>query len=60
MIKKGHIIYIERLIGIKPKTEFILSSQKLNAVVEDVRILKAHYKQIKELKKKQKLYQKDK
>jgi hypothetical protein len=49
VIKKVHRIYNERIIGFKVKTEFILSHQKLHILIEDVKFIRRHYKEIKKL-----------
>jgi hypothetical protein len=49
VIKKVHRIYNERIIGYKVKTEFILSHQKLHILIEDVKFIRRHYKEIKKL-----------
>jgi hypothetical protein len=50
-IKKAHKIYSERQIGPKVQSDFILSNWKLHKLIEDVKFIKRHYKEIKRLAK---------
>lgn len=50
-IKKVHKIYNERRIGLKVKTEYILSHEKLHILIEDVKFIRSHYREIKKMAK---------
>jgi hypothetical protein len=50
-VQKCHKVYIEKKIGVKSKSEFLIALRKLNQVLYDVAFVKKYYQEIKYLSK---------